>query len=198
MHIVTTLLRYDHGILRQALDVLDDMATDNNFESHRQIMPEAANFLLRFMDRYHHAKEERFIFPIASEGPEQVRSLVPDLFDDHHKARALALAIADDVASWDLEPLAQNIRDLAAHMRHHIQEEEDIFFPGVDEVLGGRDLDIYYRIDAFTKQEFGETYPKSEEDFANRLQDLVWGKGVRMFSSIKQVAGWGTRASERE
>jgi hemerythrin-like domain-containing protein len=186
MNIVTTLLRYDHGILHQVLDVLDDMAAGNNFEEHHQIMLEAANFLLRCMDQYHHAKEERFVFPVAAEGSEQVRSLVPDLFEDHHKARALAMAFADDVASWDLGPLAQDIKDLAAHMRHHIQEEEVVVFPRVEEVLGDRDLDIYQRVAAFTKLEFDESYPKREEDFSNRLQDRVWGEGVIKYSSIKR------------
>jgi hemerythrin-like domain-containing protein len=185
MRIVTTLLKYDHGILRQVLDVLDDMATEGTFEQHRSIMPQVANFLLKFMDQYHHGKEERFIFPVATTGPPGVAGMVSDLFDDHHKARALGLAIADDVAAWNPSSLATSCRELAAHMRHHIKEEEDIVFPGVDKLIGDKDIDVYERIDAMTVQLFGKGYPKEEEDFANRFQAEVWGPGVVKFEAIR-------------
>jgi hemerythrin-like domain-containing protein len=187
MHITITLLSYDHGILRQVLDVISDVASEASFDQYRDMMPEVSDFLLGFMDRYHHGREERFIFPLAAESPERIKAMVPELIDDHRKARSLAEAITENIASWDTGPLAQNITDLAVHMRHHIKEEEDLVFPGLDAALeGDRDLAVFERSQAFIKDEFGEDFPRKAEDFANRLQDRVWGEGVIKYRSIRE------------
>ncbi|MDW5563550.1 MAG: hemerythrin domain-containing protein [Methanomassiliicoccus sp.] len=179
MRIMITLLSYDHGILRQVLDVAADMAAEGTFDQHRDIMPEVAQFFLDFMDRYHHGREERFVFPAAAVSPEQIKEMIPELIDDHRKARAFALAIDENVKAWETAPLARNITDLAAHMMHHIREEEEVVFPGMDAAFeGDNDLAIFEQSQAFIKEEFGEDFPKKAEDFANRLQDKVWGEGV--------------------
>lgn len=179
MRIMITLLSYDHGILRQVLDVVSDVATEGTFDQHRDIMPEVSQFFLDFMDRYHHGREEKFVFPAAADSPERIKAMIPELIDEHRTARSFALAIADNVADWDTGPLGQNIKDLAAHMMHHIREEEDFVFPGMEGALeGDRDLDIFEQSQAFIKEEFGEDFTKRAEDFANRLQDKVWGEGV--------------------
>lgn len=186
MRIMITLLSYDHGILRQVLDVISDMATEGSFDRYRDIMPEVSQFLLEFMDRYHHGREEKFVFPVAADSPERIRAMMPGLIKDHLRARAFAEAIADNVAAWDTEPLAKNVSALAAHMVKHISEEEDFVFPGLEGALnGGRDLDIFERSQAFVREQFGEDFPKKAEDFANRLQDRVWGEGVIKYESIK-------------
>ena len=53
MQIFTTLLSYDHGILRQVLDVMSDITENDTWEQNRDALPDAADFLQRFM-------EERF------------------------------------------------------------------------------------------------------------------------------------------
>jgi hemerythrin-like domain-containing protein len=179
MRIMITLLSYDHGILRQVLDVISDVAREGTFDQYRDLMPEVSQFLFDFMDRYHHGKEEKFVFPAAADSPERIREMIPELIDDHRKARAFAEAIADDVAEWNIGPLAQNITDLAAHMVEHIKEEEDVVFPGMEGALeGDRDLDMFERSQAFVNEQFGADFTQRAEAFAKRLQDRVWGKGV--------------------
>jgi hemerythrin-like domain-containing protein len=187
MRIMITLLSYDHGILRQVLDVVSDMATNGTLDQHRDIMPEVSQFFVDFMDRYHHGREEKFVFPAAAGSPERIRAMVPELIDDHRKARAFADAIVENVSAWDTGPLAQNISDLAAHMTKHIREEEDIVFPGMEEAFeGDKDLDMFERSQEFVKEEFGEDFSKKAEDFANRLQDKVWGEGVIKYPSTRR------------
>jgi hemerythrin-like domain-containing protein len=179
MRVTITLLSYDHGILRQVLDVVQDMAAGATFDQHRDIMPEVADFFLRFMDGYHHGKEERFVFPVAADAPDRIKAMVPDLIADHRKARSFANAIAADVASWNLKPLAQNCLDLVAHMREHIIEEEDFVFPALENVMDSdKDLTLFEQAQTFVRNDFGEDYPSRMEAFANRLQEQVWGKGV--------------------
>jgi hemerythrin-like domain-containing protein len=187
MRIMITLLSYDHGILRQVLDVISDIASEGTFDRHRDMMPEVSRFLLEFMDKYHHGREEKFVFPAAAESPDRVKAMIPELIDEHRAAKAFAVAISDNVAEWNIGPLAQNIKDLAVHMRDHIREEEDFVFPGMESVLeGDRDLAIFEQSQAFIKENFGEDFPKKAEDFANRLQDRVWGEGVIKYPQIRR------------
>ncbi len=179
MRVTITILSYDHGILRQVLDVVSDMAVSGNLDQHKGIMPEVADFFLKFMDNYHHGKEERFIFPVAADGPDRIKAMIPDLVAEHRQARSFAEAIASNVASWDREPLAQNCIDLVAHMRDHIIKEEDFVFPAIENIMDSdRDLALFDQAQTFVKRDFGEDYPQKMEEFANRLQETVWGKGV--------------------
>ena len=182
MRVTVTLLSYDHGILRQVLDVVGDMAENGTLEQHRSTMPEISDFFIKFMDLYHHGREERFVFPVAAEGPDRIKAMIPGLVDDHRKARAYADAIVADVARWNPEPLAQNCIDLVAHMRAHVKMEEDFVFPAIEDLIDSdRDLALFERAQIFVNESFGEDYPAKMEAFANRLQDEVWGKGVMKY-----------------
>jgi hemerythrin-like domain-containing protein len=159
------------------------MAAGGYFDKNKAIMPEVADFFLKFMDGYHHGKEERFVFPVAADGPDRLKAMIPELIADHRKARSFAEAIAVDVAKWDLGPLAQNCLDLVAHMREHIIEEEDFVFPAIENIMDSdRDLALFDQAQTFLKQTYGEDYPQKMEAFANRLQEQVWGKGVIKYS----------------
>jgi hemerythrin-like domain-containing protein len=180
MRVTITLLSYDHGILRQVMDVVGDMANRGELEKHKGLMPEVSDFFIKFMDEYHHGKEEKFVFPMADNGPERVRAMIPDLIVDHRKARSFADAIVSDVSNWNVEPLTQNCIDLVAHMREHIQEEENFVFPALEEIMDpDRDMAQFEKAQEFLKENFGEDYPAEMEKFANRLQEAVWGKEIR-------------------
>lgn len=179
MRIMTTLLSYDHGILRQVLDVINDIASEGTLDQYRDVMPEVSDFLLEFMDQYHHGREERFMFPVAEGSPESIRAMIPGLIDEHRIARDYAEAISDNVGEWETELLAQNIIDLVGHMIDHIKEEEDVLFPGLENALeGDLDLTVFERSQAFIMEEFGEDVTKKGEDFADRLQRRVWGERI--------------------
>lgn len=179
MQIFTTLLSYDHGILRQVLDVLGDIAENGAWEQHRSALPEVVDFLQRFMDQYHHGKEERFLFPSAPAGEERLREWIDDLVDEHREAKAYADAIGKGLEEWDVDVLRDNVNGVVAHMRHHIQEEEDIVFPEFGRVLDPEmDMPMYEEAQRFMEERFGASFQADMETFANRLQDKVMGKGV--------------------
>jgi hemerythrin-like domain-containing protein len=176
MRIMTTLLSYDHGILRQVLDVINDIAVEGTLERYRDLMPEISDFLLDFMGRYHHGREELFLFPAAEGSSESIRAMIPWMIDEHRTVKGYAEAIADNVAEWETGPLAQNIIDLVAHMVDHIKEEEDVLFPGLQSSIGPEaDLTAFERSQAFIADEFGEDVIKRGEELAGRLQRRVWG-----------------------
>ena len=186
MSLTLTLLSFDHGILRQVLDVLSDLATENAFDRFRPEMEEVSEFLFDFMDRYHHGREEIVVFPISSEGASELPATIDELIREHRRASELAQNIAAALHARDNESLRENCLELVAHMRDHIKEEEDVVFPKLEILLAGdKDFDAFERSQSYVKDNFGEFYPRDMEEFANRFQDAVWGKGVIKFSAFK-------------
>ena len=184
MRVSITLLSYDHGILREALDVLEEIADCGTWEEHRDILPEVDRFLQRFMDQYHHGKEERFVFPVAqTAGPPRLKESIADLIEEHDQAKAFADAISRSLADWNIEGLRINSLDLVAHMRHHIEQEENFVFPELENILDpDQDLKAHEDAQRFMEENFGASFQADMEQFANRLQDKVMGKGVIKYS----------------
>lgn len=186
MNLTLTMLSYDHGILRQVLDVLSDLAAENAFDRFRPEMEEVSEFLFNFMDKYHHGREEMIVFPISSEGGSELPETIEELIQEHRRALELAESIASALHARDNRSLRENCLELVAHMREHIKEEEDVVFPKLEMLLAGdKDYDAFERSQSYVKDNFGEFYPRDMEEFANRFQDAVWGKGVIKFSAIR-------------
>ena len=157
MKVSITLLSYDHGILRQVLDVFKDIAEKGSIEKNRQVATEGVEFLLMFMDHFHHGKEERFLFPAAICADPEHTSVRPG---------------GDDAEFYE------NARKLVEHMTAHIRKEEDTVFPGIEAKMDeGEDMRVYKHFENFTMSNFKEDIYPSSEAFAARFQDSVLGKG---------------------
>jgi hemerythrin-like domain-containing protein len=179
MKVSITLLSYDHGILRQVLDVYKDIAEKGSVEANRQIATEGIEFLLMFMDHFHHGKEERFLFPAAiCADPEHTEDL-QQLFEDHRTARMLAEAMLSSVRPGGNDnDFYMNSKKLVEHMTDHIRKEEDTIFPGIDAKMDEEeDMRVYKHFEHYTMTNFKEDIYPSAEAFAARFQDVVLGKG---------------------
>ena len=186
MKVSITLLSYDHGILRQVLDVYKDIAEKESIKSNRQIATEGVEFLLMFMDHFHHGKEERFLFPAAiCADPEHTDDL-QQLFEDHRTARLLAEGMLSSVRSdGDEAVFYENAKKLVEHMTAHIRKEEDTVFPGIEAKMDeDEDMRVYKHFENYTMVNFKEDIYPSAEAFAARFQDAVLGAGY--FETRKQ------------
>jgi len=179
MKVSVTLLSYDHGILRQVLDVYKDIVEKGSIEKNRQIATEGVEFLMMFMDHFHHGKEERFLFPAAMcADPEHTENL-QKLFEDHRTARMLAEEMLTSVRpGGDDAKFNESAGKLVLHMTEHIRKEEDTIFPGIDALMDEKeDLRVYKHFEDFTMNNFKEDIYPAAEAFASRFQDAVLGKG---------------------
>ena len=179
MKVSITLLSYDHGILRQVLDVYKDIVEKGSIEKNRQIATEGVEFLLMFMDHFHHGKEERFLFPAAiCADPEHTEDL-QQLFEDHRIARMLAEGMLTSIRPGGNDAVFyENAGKLVEHMTAHIQKEEDIIFPAIETKMGDQeDMRVYKHFEDFTMNNFKEDIYHSSEAFAAGFQDAVLGKG---------------------
>jgi hemerythrin-like domain-containing protein len=179
MKVSITLLSYDHGILRQVLDVYKDIVEKGSIEKNRQIATEGAEFLLMFMDHFHHSKEERFLFPAAICADPDHTEGVQNLFEEHRTARMLAEGMLSSVrpGGSDAE-FYDKTGKLVEHMTAHIRKEEDVIFPNIDaQMADEEDMRIYKHFEDFTMNSFKEDIYPSAEAFASRFQDAVLGAG---------------------
>ncbi|MGD0817939.1 MAG: hemerythrin domain-containing protein [Methanomassiliicoccales archaeon] len=186
MKVSITLLSYDHSILRRVLDVYKDIVKKETIEVNRQIATEGVEFLLMFMDHFHHGKEERFLFPSAMcVDPEHTEDL-QQLFEDHRKARILAEGMLSSVRpGGEDSEFYDNASKLVEHMTTVLRKEEGTVFPGIEVKLDAEeDMRVYKHFEDFIINNFKDDIYPSAEAFATRFQNAVLGKGF--LESVKK------------
>ncbi len=177
MRISVTLLQYEHGILRQVLDVLAEVVKGDRAAAKRDDVKELLDFLYEFVDRFHHAKEEEFFFPVVREQFPRFKEEIDGIYDDHVKARGMLDDALKALDENDWPAMADACRSLVRHMTAHVELEEDRIFPPVDESLP---LEMDERMNEGYQDflhRFGDDYYQKSEYFANEIQDRLLGPG---------------------
>ncbi len=181
LRVTITLLSYEHGILRQVLDVLGEAAKRGTVGKYRRELPSFVEFFQEFMDQYHHGKEENFIFPLASTRSGEMRRVADRLIAEHRYARALADDMKMLLDRDELSAFSKVSAELVRHMQGHIQEEENKVFPAIENIMSSDDdLRILEQYNAFSERRFDKDYLIRMEEFANRVQDLILGPGYQI------------------
>lgn len=178
MRISVTLLQYDHGIVRQVLDVVGELLRSHRTEKHAAEFQEAMVFLEQFLDRFHHAKEERFLFPAAAVECPRVAETLDRLKKEHAQARRMMKSALKALDLGDVQKAEKEARKLVDHMTVHISEEENQVFPAIENALQlETDARIHVQYERFMEKEFGKSYYQVAEAFANDIQDRLLGPG---------------------
>ncbi len=178
MKVTTTLLSYDHGLLRQVLDVVAEMAKKGTASKYQDLLPSIVDFFNRFMDQYHHGKEERFIFPFALHESQDWEGEIDKLISEHRQAKSIVDEMAKALASKDLKAFSDAGLRLAKHMQSHIAEEEDKVFPKLEDLMEpDEDMQLFEQINSYSNQKYGADFSKKSEEYANNLQDKILGPG---------------------
>lgn len=130
----TDVLRDEHRVILQALDVLE-----RAIGRQSQGAPiadgwwaDAVAWLRAFADRNHHAKEEQSLFPaMVKAGVPSEGGPIAVMLDEHAQGRALIAAIADGVGAARVVAA----RDYVNLLRAHIDKENGVLFPLADAVI---------------------------------------------------------------
>ena len=140
----THILRHEHRVIERALRALDGMCL--SLKSGVNVPPEALyqilDFIQNFADRFHHTREETYLFPaLGQNGFQKDGGALVFLTGEHEIERMLTaeleLAIGEylhgDSAAVDRFVEAANLyRD---HMVGHMREEDAVLFRLAEEVL---------------------------------------------------------------
>lgn len=181
MRYSVTLLQYEHGLIRQVTDVLSEMVKRGDLEENRRQAQRVVEFLDEFMDHFHHAKEEKFLFPAGAKAVGGMKADIERLLADHRKARGYISKMKRQAGTRSVllsRDFAKTSRQLVEHIRQHVRHEEDAVFPRFEEALTlEEDEELAEKYVSFLTSNFDSDFMKRSEDFAIKLQDDVLGPG---------------------
>lgn len=176
MRVSIALLSYDHGMIRQVADVLGEVLGSKQPSDFSVEAMEITAFISDFIDRFHHQKEERFLFPIASSKVPELGGTIGDLVADHAKARELLegmKATVGETGHW--AAFSASASSLIAHMTAHINKEELTVFGRIEEALSTEeDRQVRQAMTDFANG-FRPNYYRIAEEFSKCIQDRILG-----------------------
>lgn len=165
----THTLKHEHRIIEQALRGLEGICT--RLELNEDIPAEAfiqmLDFVQIYADRYHHEKEELYLFPALQETGMLVEGgPLGFLKQEHHTERQLLLELGAAVTDWrhGQSHAKQRIIDIARnysrHLLGHMRREDAILFMLAEEML-----------DEGTKTSLNFAFAKAENGFGDKSVD---------------------------
>lgn len=141
-------LMHEHGLILNALTALEERlaALERGITADRVFFGNAVEFLRTFADRCHHGKEEDILFTMMVEELDYPRDGGPVavLTTEHRQGRELIRGIAEAAAALETDPTAakkivENGRGYIQLLRTHIDREDTIVFPMVEQFLDDSD-----------------------------------------------------------
>jgi hemerythrin-like domain-containing protein len=157
IHTIVAQLSADHEILKQVRGSAKLMVESGTLEENHSKLPQMVDFFLKFMEQYHHRKEEQIVFPLVDEGPQPLKAQIPQLLEEHRKAKQYTEEMKDALENNKLDIFAEAVSALVSHMYNHMGKEDTFIFPILLDVFHDptRDLELMGKQEAFIKKEIG-------------------------------------------
>ena len=135
-------LQLEHQSLSLLLDTMDEwigsLSVSQAPDYH--LLHIIADYLLSYPDEVQHPKEDLILLKLQHRDPEAASKL-SQLLDEHRELREITQEFAEMVgdatgpAASRHEQILQATRKLIDYYRHHIEMEEEHFFPTAERVL---------------------------------------------------------------
>jgi hemerythrin-like domain-containing protein len=142
------ILQQEHRLILQALSALENRiaAVEAGAAPDRAFFEKAVEFLRTFADRCHHGKEEDILFGTMVKDLDYPKNAGPVavLTTEHETGRQFIRRIAEAAAVLGQDPSAtrqivENGRGYIQLLRIHIDREDNVVFPMVDQFLDDAD-----------------------------------------------------------
>jgi hemerythrin-like domain-containing protein len=174
------MLKHEHRVIEQALRALEGICFRLACKERipTEALADVVDFSSRFVDAYHHAKEETYLFPrlekhgiVREGGPlggiehehEVERKLITEL-----NIGAQGLKAESDVSR---QVFIEAARKFIAHLTNHMQQEEAILFRLAEELLDPVDGEAMAKDFQQVEKEFGQIAVKRYENLATSLEE---------------------------
>ena len=144
----TETLKHEHKIVLMVLQGAEReaLAIQAGGEVHAEKIDQMIDFFKNFVDRCHHAKEERHLFPaLKAKGFSPDAGPVAVMLHEHEQGRAAVQAIAaalPGARSGDKTAAGILAKALLAYvelLRNHIYKEDNVLFPMADQALAAEE-----------------------------------------------------------
>ena len=166
----TEELKHEHKVVLLVLEgAKGQAALPEGPES--EIMSEMIEFFVNFVDRCHHTKEEKHLFPKLEErGIRREGGPIGVMLLEHAQGRSLVAAMREGLAANDPAGLRKNLLSYVSLMQSHISKENEVLFVMADNVLTEEEQQslstAFARVEA---EEIGEGVHEKYHQLAHRL-----------------------------
>ena len=175
----TETLKHEHEIVLLVLTGAEREARSiqTGSQAHVEEVEQMVDFFRTFVDRCHHAKEERHLFPaMNAKGMPLEAGPLAVMLHEHELGRAAVRAIAgalDRVKSGNAgagSELAEALLGYVELLRNHISKEDNVLFPLADRMLPIQEQgDLAVLFDKVEEEEIGAGVHEKYHELAHRL-----------------------------
>jgi hemerythrin-like domain-containing protein len=177
----TELLVHEHEVIGKVLDGAEAEAQRlrRTGEVRRERLGKMVDFCRNFVDRCHHTKEEKHLFPALEErGVPGESGPIAVMLQEHEEGRRTVRDLAQALEQGAQAPgraarlLAERLEAYVALLRAHIEKENNVLFPLADRVLSAGDqkklLAAFEKVEA---EEMGEGTHERYHQLAHELAE---------------------------
>ena len=140
------VLKHEHRVIERALRALDGVCFRLEWGQHvpPEVLLQLVDFISTFADRYHHGKEERYLFPVLQrQGIQRDEGALGVIEQEHRIEGELAAEMGRAIIEYrDAESKQRFVvaaRRYTAHLLGHIDKEDGILLRLADEILDDED-----------------------------------------------------------
>lgn len=180
-----TLLKDDHQRVEKLFKRFEN-AGERAFVEKRQIVDRIIEEL-----SVHASIEERLFYPVTRETVPAVEDTALESLEEHHVAKVLLAELM--AMDPEHDRFAPKVKVLIENVRHHVEEEEDEYFPEVRKELGRNALNELGDAMKAAKED-APTRPRPhapDEGIAGAASDEVAGITDRVVDTVSGVAQGG-------
>lgn len=176
----TQVLKHEHQIVLLILGAAEREAKsiEETGKANTEEIEKMVEFFRNFVDRCHHAKEEKHLFPKMQEcglpresGP--IAVMLAEHEEGRQRVKGIAAALTQVIAgdSSALVTLRENLLAYAELLRAHIAKEDSVLFPMADRVVCAAAQQSL--VEAFEKVEAEELDEGVHEKYHQLAHDLA-------------------------
>ena len=140
--LATENLTKEHQLILKYVNLMERYAESTLKHQDNLILMEKADCFLEFIDafadRFHHEKEESILFRyLQIPGVLTHCNPVPQMLNEHQKAREFVQSMRQALQAKDLNGLANNAVQYSLLLKEHIYKEDNILYPMAERSLSG-------------------------------------------------------------
>jgi len=176
----TDQLIHEHKIILMVMEAVERHVSQigKGAKPDLETLSKVLDFFRAFIDRCHHAKEEKHLFPILSQRGVPVEGgPIGVMLHEHQEGRQHVKRFAEALEKLSRgdasaqRPLLESATGYAALLRSHIAKEDGVLFPLADRVLTPADQEKL--AEAFEKLEAEEMGEGVHEKYHQLAHDLA-------------------------
>ena len=173
---ITRVLSEEHQHILKVIEIVLNECTqiENGKEPDKTFFNEVINFIKKYADGYHHAKEEGILFKAMLANMENMHcNPIPVMLHEHDTGRQYVKGMIEALACDNKQELIENAKGYCYLLQNHIYKEDNVLYPMAEQALDESQKqqveELYNLVQA---DEFSETIIQAFIDKISRLKSI--------------------------